>query len=527
MEKSLLSVSNLSVQFRNGERAFTAVENSSFNLSKGETLALVGESGSGKSVTALSILQLLPSANIGGSILFNGQELCGASEKQLRAIRGNKIAVIFQEPMTALNPLHTIEKQIGEVLFIHKKLKREAARARILELLRKVGLPDPELRLKSYPHELSGGQRQRIMIAVALANEPDLLIADEPTTALDVTVSAQILDLLKELQRENGMALLLITHDFNVVRKMADTVCVMRHGQIVESAATHDIFSNPQNEYTKLLIASEPKGFAPSVPEAATIVTLDNLKVWFPIKRGLLRKTVGHVKAVDGVSVAIRRGHTLGIVGESGSGKTTLGLALLRLLPSTGSIVFIGKSINGLNNKEMRPLRRKMQIVFQDPYASLSPRLSVAQIIEEGLIIHRKDLNAAERDHLICETLRDVGLDPELRHRYPHEFSGGQRQRISIARALILKPELIVLDEPTSALDLSVQAQLVALMQSLQQKHQLTYIFISHDIKVIRAMAHDILVMKNGIAVEYGSAQNIIENAAQPYTQKLIAAALN
>ena len=448
---------------------------------------LVGESGSGKSVTALSILQLVdcPPAVQSGSIRFNGQEMLGAPETTLRKVRGARIAMIFQEPMTSLNPLHTIERQIGESLLLHKGLRGRAARPRIIELLGLVGIPQPESRLGSYPHELSGGQRQRVMIAMALANEPDLLIADEPTTALDVTVQAQILELLLDLQRRFGMALLLITHDLGVVRKMAGRVCVMRHGEIVEAGETKQVFSAPQHEYTKMLLAAAPKGQAVATnATAATLLQCRDLQVHFPIKSGLLRRTTSVVKAVDNISLAVRAGQTLGVVGESGSGKTTLGLAILRLLDSRGEIDFQGQRINGMRSSEIRPLRREMQVVFQDPYGSLSPRLSVAQIVGEGLGVFKIGATKAEREALVASALTEVGLDPAVRHRYPHEFSGGQRQRIAIARALILKPKFIVLDEPTSALDLSVQAQIVDLLRALQEKHGLGYLFISHDLRV-------------------------------------------
>ena len=524
----LLIVENLSVRFHSGNQIVEAVKGISFTIAPGETLALVGESGSGKSVTALSLVKLLPSsADINGNVQFAGQDLRQADARILQRIRGNKIAFVFQEPMTALNPLHTIEKQIAEILVLHKQLRGPKLRARVVELLRQVGLPNPENRLGSYPHELSGGQRQRVMIAMAIANDPELLIADEPTTALDVTVQVQILDLLKKLQSENGMAILLITHDLNVVRRMADNVAVMRHGEIVEQASRDDLFSNPQADYTRELLNAEPKGFAAPAPARSDIMLqTDNLRVWFPIKRGILRRAAGHIKAVDGVSLELKRAHTLGIVGESGSGKTTIGLAILRLIASKGRIVFLGQDIDNLSRGDMRPLRRQMQIVFQDPYGSLSPRLSVAQIIEEGLIVHKIGRDAAERDALICDILNDVGLHPDMRHRYPHEFSGGQRQRIAIARALILKPELLILDEPTSALDMSVQAQLIALLQDLQARYNLTYLFISHDMKVVRALCHDLIVMKDGTVVESGRAADILNNPQQPYTQRLIAAAL-
>jgi len=526
----LLSVRNLHVEFRSGGGAMHAVKGVSFDIAKGETLALVGESGSGKSVTALSILQLLPypmARHPQGSIRFRGTELVGAEEKVLRDVRGDRIAMIFQEPMTSLNPLHSIERQINETLFLHKGLSRAAARKRTLELLRLVGLPNPEKRLNAYPHELSGGQRQRVMIAMALANEPDLLIADEPTTALDVTIQAQILELLKDLQRRFGMALLLITHDLGVVRKMADRVCVMNQGEIVEQAEVADIFARPQHAYTRKLLAAEPKGDPLTPPaDAPEIMAADNLKVWFPIKKGLLRRTVDHVRAVDGVSVNVRQGHTVGVVGESGSGKTTLGLALLRLHASEGAIRFDGKDIQGWQAKKLRGLRREMQVVFQDPYGSLSPRLSVGQIIGEGLTIHGIG-SGAERDAMVAKALEEVGLDASSRHRYPHEFSGGQRQRIAIARALVLKPKFVVLDEPTSALDMSVQAQIVDLLRDIQARNNLAYLFISHDLRVVRALSSHVIVMKDGKVVEQGPTRRIFEEPREEYTRALLAAALN
>ncbi|MBP2315130.1 ABC transporter ATP-binding protein [Azospirillum soli] len=526
----LLQVRNLHVDFRSAGGTMHAVKGVSFDIAKGETVALVGESGSGKSVTALSILQLLPypmAHHPQGSIRFRDTELVGAEEKVLRDVRGNRIAMIFQEPMTSLNPLHSIERQINETLFLHKGLTRAAARKRTLELLRLVGLPSPEKRLGAYPHELSGGQRQRVMIAMALANEPDLLIADEPTTALDVTIQAQILELLKDLQRRFGMALLLITHDLGVVRKMADRVCVMNQGEIVEQANVADIFIRPQHPYTQKLLAAEPKGNPLTPPEnAPEVMAADSLKVYFPIKKGLLRRTVDYVRAVDGVSVDVRRGHTVGVVGESGSGKTTLGLALLRLHASEGAIRFDGKNIQGLQAARLRPLRREMQVVFQDPYGSLSPRMSVGQIIGEGLQIHGMG-SGKERDAMVAQALEEVGLDPASRHRYPHEFSGGQRQRIAIARALVLKPKFVVLDEPTSALDMSVQAQIVDLLRDIQARHNLAYLFISHDLRVVRALSSHVIVMKDGKVVEQGPTRRIFEEPEQDYTRALLAAALN
>ena len=527
---ALLQVRNLDVSFQVEGRDVPAVRAVSFDIDRGETLALVGESGSGKSVSALSVLQLLPYPvarhSSGSSVRFRGEELVGATEPKLRDVRGDEIAMIFQEPMTSLNPLHRVEKQINETLVLHKGMTREAAHQRTLELLAMVGIPEPARRLAAFPHELSGGQRQRVMIAMALANEPDLLIADEPTTALDVTIQAQILKLLKELQRELGMALLLITHDLGIVRKMADRVCVMTQGEIVEQGPVEAIFEAPQHPYTQRLLAAEPSG-DPYVgaPDAPLVMEGDEVKVYFPIKAGVLKRTVDHVRAVDGISVRVREGHTLGVVGESGSGKPTLGLALLRLISSQGEIRFNGQGIQGWKSGAMRPLRREMQVVFQDPFGSLSPRLSIGQIVEEGLKVHGLGANAGEREALIVAALGEVGLDPDSRHRYPHEFSGGQRQRIAIARAMVLKPKFVVLDEPTSALDMSVQAQIVDLLRELQEKHRLAYLFISHDLKVVRALAGEVLVMKNGLVVEHGSAKQIFEAPQEAYTQALMKAA--
>jgi len=531
MSGILLEVKDLSVAFAQGSRTTLAVDKVSFSINKGETLALVGESGSGKSVSALSILKLLPypsASHPSGSITFKGAELLDADERDLMKVRGNDITMIFQEPMTSLNPLHTVERQIGEILELHQNLKGDAARARIIDLLNKVGIRDPETRLLDYPHQLSGGQRQRVMIAMALANNPDLLIADEPTTALDVTVQAQILKLLKELQAEFGMAMLLITHDLGIVRHMADKVVVMQHGKAVEQGDAKEIFAHPQHAYTKLLLTAEPKGAPPpSDPSAPVVMETKNLKVWFPIKRGFFRKTVGHIKAVDGVDATVRQGQTLGVVGESGSGKTTLGLALLRLIRSDGPIVYMGKSIDGYNTAMMRPLRKEMQIVFQDPFGSLSPRLSIQQIVEEGLTVLGRNLGYEERRQIVARALTEVGLDPATMDRYPHEFSGGQRQRIAIARALALEPKFIMLDEPTSALDMSVQAQIVDLLRALQAKHNLAYLFISHDLKVVRALANEVIVMRNGVTVESGPTAEVFSNPKTDYTKALIAAALN
>jgi microcin C transport system ATP-binding protein len=527
----LLRIKDLSVSFGRDDREVRAVRNISFDIGKGETVALVGESGSGKSVTALSVMQLLPypmAWHPAGSITFNGTEMVGADEDSLSKIRGDRIGIIFQEPMTSLNPLHTIEKQVGEIIFLHKQLDRDIARRRIIELLQQVGLAEAESRLQSYPHQLSGGQRQRVMIAMALANDPDLLIADEPTTALDVTIQAQILALLKDLQRQRNMSMLLITHDLGIVRKVADKVCVMTEGRIVEQGATQQIFEAPQHSYTQHLLAAEPGGKTiAAAADTPIVMHTDNLKVWFPIKRGILRRVVGHVKAVDGISVEVREGHTVGVVGESGSGKTTLAMGLLRLERSDGPIVFLGNDLQGLSWKELRPLRRQMQIVFQDPYGSLSPRMSIGQIIEEGLLVHEPGLDYEARRKIIDAALIEVGLDPATQDRYPHEFSGGQRQRIAIARAMVLKPRFVVLDEPTSALDMSVQAQIVDLLRDLQQRHKLAYLFISHDLKVVRALADEVIVMRQGKVVEQGPADRIFDAPREPYTKALIAAAFD
>ena len=525
----ILVVEDLAVSFGGGSGTVEAVKGVSFALAKGETLALVGESGSGKSVTALSILQLLPyprARHPRGSIRLDGIELVGAPERTLRAVRGGRIAMVFQEPMTSLNPLHSIEKQVGEVLEIHEGLRGAALRARVLDLLAMVGIPEAARRLDALPHELSGGQRQRVMIAMALANQPDLLIADEPTTALDVTIQAQILKLLKELQSRLGMAMLFITHDLGIVRKMADRVCVMTEGEIVETGPVAAVFDTPRHPYTQRLLAAEPRGRPVAAAAAAAVVMrAEDLKVWFPIKGGVLRRTVGHIKAVDGVSLAVRQGHTLGVVGESGSGKTTLGLALLRLLGSDGAIHFGGTAIHGLGAGALRPLRREMQMVFQDPYGSLSPRLSVGQIVGEGLEVHNLATGPGERAAAIIQALEEVGLDPASRDRYPHEFSGGQRQRVAIARALVLKPKFIVLDEPTSALDVSVQAQIVDLLRHIQARHGIAYLFISHDLRVVRALADDLMVMKDGKVVEAGRAEALFSAPRTAYTKALMAAA--
>ena len=526
----LLDVRNLSIAFAQGDGTTLAVDNISFALERGKTLALVGESGSGKSITSLSIVRLLmgSATHPSGEVFFKGQDLLKADPEALRKVRGNDITMVFQEPMTSLNPLHTIEQQVAEILELHGMSGRDKLRARVIELLDEVGIPDPAGRLTAYPHQMSGGQRQRVMIAMALANRPDLFIADEPTTALDVTVQAQILKLLKDLQARLGMAMLFITHDLGIVRKIADDVAVMQHGKIVEAGPVETIFNAPQHPYTKALLAAEPKGAPPPCnPDASVIAETRDLKVWFPIKRGFLRKTVGHIKAVDGISLTLREGETVGVVGESGSGKTTLGLAMLRLIRSEGPILFLGQRVDGLATKDMRPLRRDMQVVFQDPYGSLSPRLSVADIVAEGLGVQQPNLSYMQKRDIVAQALFDTGLDPAVMDRYPHEFSGGQRQRIAIARAMVLEPKFVVLDEPTSALDMSVQAQIVDLLRDLQKKRGLAYLFISHDLKVVRALASDIIVMRHGKVVEAGVAKDIFAAPQTDYTRALFAAAFN
>src|SRR5712672_944298 len=525
INQPLLDVRDLSVAFG----STLAVDHVSFSVKRGECVALVGESGSGKSVSALSVLRLLPyptASHPSGTIHFKGRELLNATEREMREIRGNDISIIFQEPMTSLNPLHTIEAQIGEILSLHNGISGSMARARTLELLTQVGIADPQTRLQSYPHQLSGGQRQRVMIAMALANEPDLLIADEPTTALDVTVQAQILALLAEIRQRLGMSLLFITHDLGIVRRIADVVCVMNSGKIVEQGPVEQVFTAPKHAYTRDLLAAEPKPDpAPPRPNEPVVMSADNLKVWFPVKRGLLRRTVDHIRAVDGVSLAVRKGETLGVVGESGSGKTTLGLALLRLISSIGPIVFLGNNIQGLRFKAMLPFRRDMQIVFQDPFGALSPRMSVGDIVAEGLSVHQPGLSEREREIRVIKALRDVGMDPATRFRYPHEFSGGQRQRISVARAVVLEPNFVVLDEPTSALDMLFQAHMVDLLRELQRKRDLTYMFISHDLRVVASLASHLIVMRHGKVVEEGPASELFKNPKTDYTRALFAAA--
>ncbi len=526
MKTSLLNVQDLKVSFRQDGQVSAAVKGVSFTVDRGETVALVGESGSGKSVTALSTVSLLgDSAIVEGSVQYDGQEMIGASEDTLMGVRGNDISFIFQEPMTSLNPLHTIQKQMAESLALHQGISGDAARGRIVELLTKVGIRDPEERLDSYPHQLSGGQRQRVMIAMALANKPDILIADEPTTALDVTIQAQILELLAELQKSENMGMLFITHDLGIVRRIADRVCVMKDGEIVETGVTAEIFDNPQHPYTRKLLAAEPSGHPdPVAHDAEEVARTDHLKVWFPIQRGFLKRTVGHVKAVNDATLSVRAGETLGIVGESGSGKTTLALAIMRLIASEGGITFRDQNVRRWSTRQLRRLRKDMQIVFQDPFGSLSPRMTCQQIIAEGLAIHKVDPHRAPRE-LVAEVMTEVGLDPASMDRYPHEFSGGQRQRIAIARAMVLRPKLLVLDEPTSALDMTVQVQIVDLLRDLQRKYGLAYLFISHDLKVVRAMSHNVVVMRNGDVIEMGAAEDLFENAQTDYTRELIAAA--
>jgi microcin C transport system ATP-binding protein len=526
MTETVLSVENLNIGFRQDGRVIQAVQGVSFSVGRGETVALVGESGSGKSVTALSSVSLLPSsAEVSGSVIYNGTQMIGAPEADLRRVRGNDISFIFQEPMTSLNPLHTIEAQLAESLSLHQGLDGAAARARILELLGKVGIRDAESRLGAYPHQLSGGQRQRVMIAMALANGPELLIADEPTTALDVTIQAQILELLAELKRAEGLSLLFITHDLGIVRRIADRVCVMQGGKIVEQGPTAEIFDNPQHPYTKTLLEAEPKGRPEPAPAGGEeIVRTEDLRVWFPIHRGFLRKVVGHVKAVNAASITVCAGETLGIVGESGSGKTTLALAILRLIPSDGPIVFMGQNVQNWPAKQMRELRHQMQVVFQDPYGSLSPRMTIEQIIAEGLGVHSKDKTLNHRQ-MVADIMTEVGLDPATMGRYPHEFSGGQRQRVAIARAMILRPKLVLLDEPTSALDMTVQVQIVELLRDLQRKQGLAYLFISHDLRVVRALAHKVIVMKQGDVVESGVGSQVFDDPQTDYTKTLMAAA--
>jgi len=523
---TVMEVRDLTVAFSQDGASSQAVRNVSFDIRRGETVALVGESGSGKSVTALSTVSLLPeSAEVTGSIVYEGTEMVGAPEADLRRVRGNDISFIFQEPMTSLNPLHTLEKQLAESILLHQGLSGAAAREKILELLNKVGIVDPESRLKAYPHQLSGGQRQRVMIAMALANGPELLIADEPTTALDVTIQAQILELLADLKRAEGMSMLFITHDLGIVRKIADRVFVMKDGEIVERGETKTLFADPQHPYTKTLLSAESSGVPKPVPENAEVIaTTKDLRIWFPIQRGLLKRTVGHVKAVNAASLSVRAGETVGVVGESGSGKTTLALAIMRLISSQGPITFLGRDIQGLGSGELRPLRAEMQIVFQDPYGSLSPRMTVEEIIAEGLTIHDID-NSRDRRDMVAEIMAEVGLDPDTMYRYPHEFSGGQRQRIAIARAMILRPKLVVLDEPTSALDMTVQVQIVELLRHLQEKYGLAYLFISHDLKVVRALSHKVMVMKRGDVVEQGNADQIFDSPQTDYTRALMAAA--
>ncbi len=528
---ALLRVEDLSVGFVSDGQKSQAVNKVSFHIKHGETVGLVGESGSGKSVSALSILRLLPyptAFHDSGAVFFDDVDLMQQSENIMRSVRGNRISMIFQEPMSSLNPLHSIEKQISEIVEIHQGRTRQEARAEALRLLQRVGIPDAEKRLSALPHELSGGQRQRVMIAMALANQPDLLIADEPTTALDVTIQKQILDLLKELQAEYGMSVLLITHDLGVVKKMADRIYVMQNGDIVEDGAVDDIFAAPQHAYTQQLINAEPHGTAQPVDAASEVLVRgEDLRVWFPMKRGFFQRTYDHVKAVNDISFDIRRGETLGIVGESGSGKTTLGRALLGLQQAQGTALLGDEDILTANKARRRALRKNMQIVFQDPFGALSPRMAVGEIVTEGLKLHAPSLTDGEIDEKLRAILTEVELDPDTAQRYPHEFSGGQRQRIAIARALILEPQFLVLDEPTSALDRSVQAQIIAMLRRLQADKGLTYLFISHDLKVVRALSHKVMVMQNGQCVEAGTAQDIFDAPQENYTKALLAAALD
>lgn len=527
---AVLQIQDLNVAFSQDGRQVDAVRGVSFEVARGEVVALVGESGSGKSVTAMSSVALLgANAKVTGSIRYNGQQMVGATADLLQQVRGNEISFIFQEPMTSLNPLHTIEKQLRESIELHQdplhSLTGAEIEARIIALLERVGLPDPASRLGAYPHQLSGGQRQRVMIAMALANGPELLIADEPTTALDVTIQAQILDLLMLLKQQDGMGMLFITHDLGIVRQIADRVCVMQDGKIVETGPTKDIFNAPQHSYTQKLLNAHSVGAPqPFDPSASVIAEAKNAKIWFPIQRGLLKRTVGHVKAVNDVSLTLRAGETIGIVGESGSGKSTLAMAIMRLISFQGKIVFDGRDIGALKTRDLRALRKDMQIVFQDPYGSLSPRMTCAQIIAEGLGVHGTPSGSSQED-LVDEILQEVGLDPEMQHRYPHEFSGGQRQRIAIARAMVMRPKLVVLDEPTSALDMTVQVQIVDLLRNLQKAHGLAYLFISHDLRVVRAMSHSVIVMKEGDVVEHGPVSDVFEAPKTQYTRGLMAAA--
>ncbi|MDT8345749.1 MAG: ABC transporter ATP-binding protein [Thermohalobaculum sp.] len=529
MTETLLEVRDLAITFRSEGRVIRAVDGVSLSIARGETLALVGESGSGKSLTALATVKLLPdTAEVAGSVTYRGREMIGADARTLRDIRGNDISFVFQEPMTSLNPLHTIEKQIGESLALHQGLTGAASRTRIIELLTKVGIRDPETRLGAWPHQLSGGQRQRVMIAMALANKPELLIADEPTTALDVTIQAQILALLAELRRAEGLSMLFITHDLGIVRRVADRVAVMQAGKIVETGPVAQVFASPSHPYTQKLLAAEPRGRAtPPDDGAEPLLSGERIRVWFPIKRGFFKRTVGHIKAVTDIDLTLNRGETLGVVGESGSGKTTLALGLMRLIPAGGRISFLGREIQGLRGRGLRALRRDMQIVFQDPYGSLSPRMSIAEIIAEGLGVHGLREPGLSAREAVARQMHEVGLDPAMMDRYPHEFSGGQRQRIAIARAMILKPEFVVLDEPTSALDMTVQTQIVDLLRDLQRRYRLGYLFISHDLRVVRAMAHRMIVMRAGEVVESGTADEVFERPQTDYARALMAAAFN
>jgi len=525
MNNTVLTIENLSVGFGRKNAIEQVTHNVSLSINKGETLALVGESGSGKSVTANSVLKLLPKGSshyLTGRVNFAGTDILSCSERELRGIRGGRIGMIFQEPMVSLNPLHKVGKQLVETLAIHRGMRTNKAQALAVEWLSKVGIRHPEQKINAYPHELSGGERQRVMIAMALINEPELLIADEPTTALDVSVQAQILDLLKDLQRELGMAMLFITHDLSIVRKIADRVAVMKDGELVEEGECASLFTTPKHPYTKKLIDSDPKGLpVPVTASASSLLNVEQLKVWFPITGGLFKRTISHVKAVTDMQFDLKQGHSIGLVGESGSGKSTTGMAILKLVESEGSIQYDGNQIQGLNRQEMLPYRSRMQVVFQDPFSALNPRMSVAQVIGEGLRVHQ-ELDEAELDQRICEVMKEVDLDPETRYRYPNEFSGGQRQRIAIARALVLKPEFILLDEPTSSLDRTVQAQVLELLKSLQEKYQLTYLFISHDLNVVKSLCHYTIVMKAGEVIEKGETEQLFSNPQHEYTQQLV-----
>ena len=523
MSDTVLSVKNLSISFKNNSDSKTVLINSNFKIKRGTTLSLVGESGSGKSITSLALVSLLPlNASIVGSINFNGEELIGLSEIELQKIRGNKISFIFQEPMTSLNPLHTIEKQIGESLSFHQNLSGIEKTQKVIELLEKVKIPNAHTRLKDYPHQLSGGQKQRVMIAIALANKPDLLIADEPTTSLDVTIEKEIIDLLMEIKSTEKMSIIFITHNLRIVKQISDYVCVMQNGKIIEQGSTQEIFETPKSNYTKKLLNSSPKGFRKNNSERISkILNVENLKVWFPIKRGFLRRTKGFIKAVDQISFDLMEEETLGIVGESGSGKTSLALAILKLINSEGSITFQNQNLQNLKNRNLLTFRKNAQIIFQDPYGSLSPKMNIEAIVGEGLDVHEK-ISKSKKKEMILQILNEVGLDEDMITRYPHEFSGGQRQRIAIARALILKPKLLILDEPTSALDVLVQESIVKLLMNLQKKYNLSYCFISHDLNLIRKICHRTYVMKDSLIIDEGETKHLFEKSTNEYTRELV-----